>query len=138
MRITDLLGGKRPTVSFEFFPPKTEAGRLGLINVVERLAPIRPDYVSVTYGAGGGMRALTLETCLSMGTHLSGDVMAHLTCVCHTKDEIATIADELWNSGIVNIMALRGDRPKDTEFGEVFVEFQYGMDLISYLKTQHD
>ena len=119
MRISSLLGGTHPTVSFEFFPPKSDAGRQALVNVAGRLAPISPDYVSVTYGAGGSTRALTLQTCESMQGHISSDVMAHLTCVSHTHDEISLIADELWAAGIENIMALRGDRPKDQPDGVV-------------------
>jgi len=138
MRISSLLGGAHPTVSFEFFPPKTDVGRQSLVNVAGRLAPLAPDYVSVTYGAGGATRSLTLDTCLSMKGHISADVMAHLTCVCHTEEEIARVADELWDTGIENIMALRGDRPRDRQDDNVFIDFQYGSDLIAFLKTRHD
>jgi len=137
MRISDLLGRTAPTVSFEFFPPKTEVGRESLLRVIDRLSKVSPDFVSVTYGAGGSTRALGLELCREIKTHVSGEVMAHLTCVCHTREEIEEIADQLWDSGIVNIMALRGDRPKDADPLYGFGEFHFAKDIMSLLRARH-
>jgi len=138
MRISDQLGRGRPTVSFEFFPPKTEVGRAALIEVIDHLSPIGPDFVSVTYGAGGSTRALSFETCRQVKEHTAGHVMAHLTCVGHTHDEIAAIGDKLWDAGIVNIMALRGDRPKGVEPGSEVGDFVHAKDLMSSLVSRHD
>lgn len=111
MRIDQILGQNRHTVSFEFFPPKTEAGFAQLFQTVEDLKPMRPSYVSVTYGAGGSTRAKTVELVERIQREAGIRSMAHLTCVGHTADELGQIVDELWNSGIRNILALRGDPP---------------------------
>ena len=138
MRISQLLNGPDPTVSFEFFPPKTESGRDALIKAIDKLALINPDFVSVTYGAGGSTRNLSLDACQAIKSHLQGDVMAHLTGLCHTKDEIQSIAEQLWEGGIKNIMTLRGDRPKDVEPEGVFGDFAFASDLMNFLKSRHD
>ena len=112
MRIDQILGLGRPAVSFEFFPPKTEAGFQQLYQTVEDLKPINPSYVSVTYGAGGSTRAKTVELVERIQREAGIRSMAHLTCVGHTADEIGQITDELWAAGIRNILALRGDPPQ--------------------------
>ncbi len=134
MRISNLLKRDRPTVSFEFFPPKTEVGRDSLLRVIGRLAQVSPDFVSVTYGAGGATRVLSFDTCCQVQASTDAQVMAHLTCVNHTKEEIANITDQLWEVGIENIMALRGDRPKDSDPELAFGDFSYGKDLIGFLE----
>jgi len=138
MRISERLGERDPTVSFEFLRPRTEVGRETLLKVIDRLSPIGPDFVSVTYGAGGSTRAHSLDTCRAIQSHTNGAVMAHLTGICHTREEIASIADQLWDSGIVNIMALRGDRPKDIAPETVFGEFPHAQDMMSFLKSRHN
>jgi len=138
MNIRDFLGKDRTTISFEFFPPKTEAGRVTLLGAIDHLSQVSPDFVSVTYGAGGGTRSLSYDLCVQVKAHTSGVVMAHLTCVCHTEEEIATIADQLWNAGITNIMALRGDKPKGMAAENMFGDFAYSQDLIRFLKSRHD
>ncbi len=138
MRISTLLKRNRPTVSFEFFPPKTEIGRDSLLRVIGRLAQVSPDFVSVTYGAGGATRVLSFDTCCQVQASTDAQVMAHLTCVHHTREEIATITDQLWDVGIENIMALRGDRPKDSNTDLAFGDFSFGKELIGFLKTRHD
>jgi len=138
MRISTLLGGSQPTVSFEFFPPKTEVGRDSLLRVIDRLAPIGPDFVSVTYGAGGSTRQLSLDTCKSVNAHTAGEVMAHLTGMCHSEAEIAAIADQLWEANIVNIMTLRGDRPKDATADTPTGDFPFAKDLMTFLRARHD
>jgi methylenetetrahydrofolate reductase (NADPH) len=112
MRIDEILGLGRPTVSFEFFPPKTEAGFQALFQTVEDLKPVRPSYVSVTYGAGGSTRAKTVELVERIQREAGIRSMAHLTCVGHTAAELGQITDELWAAGIRNILALRGDPPQ--------------------------
>src|SRR5256885_10428800 len=111
MRIDQILGLGRPTVSFEFFPPKTDAGFAQLYQTIGELHGIKPSYVSVTYGAGGSTRAKTVDLVARIQRELNIRAMAHLTCVGHTADEIGTILDELWNDGVRNVLALRGDPP---------------------------
>jgi methylenetetrahydrofolate reductase (NADPH) len=111
MRIDQLLGKGQPLVSFEFFPPKSEAGFAQLYQTIEDLRPLKPSYVSVTYGAGGSTRQKTVELVGRIQNEIGIRSMAHLTCVGHTADEIGGILDELWEKGIRNVLALRGDPP---------------------------
>ncbi|MEM9617254.1 MAG: methylenetetrahydrofolate reductase [NAD(P)H] [Pseudomonadota bacterium] len=98
-------------VSFEFFPPKTEAMQTKLWNAVEKLAPLQPDFVSVTYGAGGSTRERTHETVARIVKETSLPVAAHLTCVAATKEEIDDVLRDYWHAGVKHIVALRGDPP---------------------------
>src|SRR5438067_7973108 len=111
MRIDQILGTGQPTISFEFFPPKTEAGFTSLYETIEHLRPLRPSYVSVTYGAGGSTRQKTVDLVERIQTQAKIRSMAHLTCVGHTANEIGAILDDVWKSGVQNILALRGDPP---------------------------
>ncbi len=101
-----------PTVSFEFFPPKTLDASFRLWETVRALAPLDPSFVSVTYGAGGTTRKLTHEAVETIGTHYGLNVAAHLTCVNATRAETLAIADGYAKAGVREIVALRGDPPK--------------------------
>src|SRR4051812_23817113 len=111
MRIDQVVGRGKPTISFEFFPPKNEAGFQQLYRAIDELHPLHPTYVSVTYGAGGSTRKKTVELVEKIQNALKTRAMAHLTCVGHTADKIGGILDALWKAGIVNVLALRGDPP---------------------------
>src|SRR4051812_12545257 len=111
MRIDQILGQGLPTISFEFFPPKTDAGFAQLYQTIDELKPLKPSYVSVTYGAGGSTRQKTVELVERIQRELKIRSMAPLTCVGHTADEIGGILDALWISGIRTVLALRGDPP---------------------------
>mgnify|MGYP002382409100 CR=1 FL=1 len=112
MRIPDRLGQTHACFSFEFFPPKTEEGVANLFTALEELRPLEPGFVSVTYGAGGSSRQLTLDLVKRLKRDSEVETMAHLTCVGASKDEIAATLDELAEAGIQNLLALRGDPPK--------------------------
>jgi methylenetetrahydrofolate reductase (NADPH) len=116
MRIDELLATQRPVFSVEFFPPKTPTGYELLFEAVEALKPLEPDYVSVTYGAGGTTREGTVE----IAERLKADgieVMAHLSCVGETRDGLRALLDRFAAIGIENVLALRGDPPRgETEF----------------------
>src|SRR5215472_17879548 len=99
MRIDEVLGRGKPAVSFEFFPPKSEAGFAQLFSTIDDLHPLRPTYVSVTYGAGGSTRQKTVELVERIQRELKIRAMAHLTCVGHTADELGVILDDLWKAG---------------------------------------
>ena len=118
------------------FPPKTEAARETLVQTIEGLWPLDPDFVSVTYGAGGSTRQLSLETCAQLQARGRVDVMAHLTSIGHTREELEAISDRLWNAGIRNIMALRGDYPQDAQPQPSEVPF--AKNLIELLLARHD
>jgi methylenetetrahydrofolate reductase (NADPH) len=117
MRIDQLLANQRPVFSIEFFPPKTPAGVEQLFATVEALKPLAPDYVSVTYGAGGATRDGTVEIAERIKSDHGLEVMAHLSCVGETRDGLTAILDRFAAIGIENVLALRGDPPRgEAEF----------------------
>jgi methylenetetrahydrofolate reductase (NADPH) len=117
MRINELLARKRPVFSIEFFPPKTPEGVSQLFETVEALKPLEPDYVSVTYGAGGATREGTVEISSQIKQEHGLEVMAHLSCVGETREGLAEILDRFAQIGIENVLALRGDPPRgESEF----------------------
>lgn len=101
-----------PTISFEFFPPQSLDASFRLWDTVNALGPLNPDFVSVTYGAGGTTRELTHEAVETIGSHSGLNVAAHLTCVDATRAETMAIADRYAKAGVNHIVALRGDPPK--------------------------
>jgi methylenetetrahydrofolate reductase (NADPH) len=109
MRITEALAGPEPVFSFEFFPPKTPEGVEQLFGAVETLRPLEPDYVSVTYGAGGATRDGTVEISKRIKSEHEIETMAHLSCVGETRDGLAAILDRFAEAGVENVLALRGD-----------------------------
>src|SRR3954467_7208140 len=111
MRIDQVVGQGKPTISFEFFPPKNEAGFQALYKSIDELHPLHPTYVSVTYGAGGSGGRKPVELVAKIQNELRIRAMAHLTCVGHTADELGGILDDLHGAGIINVLALRGDPP---------------------------
>jgi methylenetetrahydrofolate reductase (NADPH) len=116
MRIDDLFASKpEPVFSFEFFPPKTPEGEQNLFRALEDLAALEPDYVSVTYGAGGSTRDKTLEIVSRLKRDFSLEAMAHFTCVNATTDELRRTLDAMRDAGIENVLALRGDPPQGQE-----------------------
>lgn len=111
-KISDLLAQGR-TISYEFFPPKTPVGVENLHRTVAELAPSDPSFMSVTYGAGGSTRDLTAELVIGMNAEYDFPVMAHLTCVGHTQDQVKELLDQYAEAGVENILALGGDPPAD-------------------------
>ena len=137
MVIGEYLRQRRPSVSFEFFPPKTDEGVENLMRTVRSLRILNPGFVSVTYGAGGSSRARTLEVVKRIKTELEIEPMAHLTCVGSSRDEMRAVASELASVGIENIMALRGDPPKgEARFVPAAGGFAYASDLIAMLRDE--
>ena len=128
------------SVSFEFFPPKTEKMETQLWDAITQLAPLRPDFVSVTYGAGGSTRERTHATVARIVKETGLTAAAHLTCVAASKAEIDEIADQYWQAGVRHIVALRGDPPPAD--GGSFVPHPEGYtcaaDLVAGLKGRHD
>ena len=126
-----------PHVSFEFFPPKTDAMANRLWDTVQRLEPMAPDFVSVTYGAGGSTRERTHETVKRIAQETSLKPAGHLTCVSATKAEVLAVAEEYWQAGVKHIVALRGDPPKGSAGFEPHPEgFANSVELIEALAPQ--
>ena len=137
MHIADLLQERRPCISFEFFPPKTDAGVESLIETVRSLRILNPGFVSVTYGAGGSSRMRTLEVVKRIKHELEIEPLAHVTCVGSTSDDLRALLRELQAAGIENIMALRGDPPKGSDgFTAIEGGFRYATDLIALLARE--
>mgnify|MGYP003642768902 FL=1 len=126
-------------VSFEFFPPKTEAAEAALWRTVQRLAPLAPDFVSVTYGAGGTTRERTHATVTRIGRETGLLAAAHLTCIAATRAEIDAVARQYWDAGIRHIVALRGD-PADGAAGYVPTPggYAFAADLVAGLRRIAD
>ncbi len=139
MRIDELVGRGEPTISFEFFPPKNDAGFAQLYQVIDELKPLSPSYVSVTYGAGGSTRQKTVDLTARIQNELKIRSMAHLTCVGHVAAEIGQILDDLWAAGIRNVLALRGDPPAgQSQFVKTDGGFGYASELVKYVRERHD
>src|SRR5579871_2897714 len=111
MKIRDILKTTRPTVSFEFFPPKTDEAMANLMETLSGLHELHPSFATCTYGAGGGTRARTLEVTLKIKEQFKVEAMAHFTCVGQTLKDIDSVLETFVKHGIENVLALRGDRP---------------------------
>jgi len=136
--ISRLFGRSRPLRSIEFFPPKDEAGVDALHAAAVRLRAVAPDFVSVTYGAGGSTRERTAMVSRLLREDLGYTVMPHLTCVGHSRDDLAAVADRIHGAGFRNIMALRGDPPKgDLHFKPAPDGLRYASELVQLLKSRH-
>jgi methylenetetrahydrofolate reductase (NADPH) len=136
--ISDLFKLQRPLRSLEFFPPKDETGVEALRQTATALQRIAPDFVSVTYGAGGSTRERTAQVCDFLRRDFGFTVMPHLTCVGHSRAELGGIADQIHAGGFRNIMTLRGDPPKgQTEFVPYKDGLRYANDLVALLKSRH-
>ena len=134
-KISDLFETKKQTFSFELFPPKTEPGYANLLKTIEQMAGLNPDFISCTYGAGGGNRGKTLEVVQHIQDrhHIHG--LAHLTCVLHTKDEIRDILEDIKSRKIRNVLALRGDPPQDNPGWQPGKEnFKYSSELCAFMR----
>ena len=136
--ISELLATKRTVRSLEFFPPKDDVGVDALRQTAGALKRIAPDFVSVTYGAGGTTRERTAQVSRLLRDEFGFTVMPHLTCVGHSREELNAVADQLHASGYRNIMTLRGDPPKgQSEFVPYKDGLRYGSDLVALLKARH-
>ena len=135
MKIIDLLTEEKLTLSFEVFPPKTESAFDSVKNATEEIAKLKPAFMSVTYGAGGGTSKYTLDIAKNILKEYGVPTLAHLTCVSSTKQTIKERIRDIKNSGIENVMALRGDIPKDLENADRSGwDYQHAVDLIRELK----
>jgi methylenetetrahydrofolate reductase (NADPH) len=139
VRIDELHGRGKPVFSFEFFPPKTDEGAANLMRATAELKDmVAPDFISVTYGAGGSTRGRTLEVVTRIQGELGITAMAHLTCVGHTVDEIREVVGNLVGSGVENVLALRGDPPKgEATFAPPAGGFAHATELIEFLEENY-
>jgi methylenetetrahydrofolate reductase (NADPH) len=138
MKIRDILKHHRPTVSFEFFPPKNDEAMQNLEQSLSQLRELRPSFTSCTYGAGGSTRARTLEVTLKIKEQFGLEAMAHFTCVGQTRTDIDAVLDNFARHGIENVLALRGDRPVGTPEPAQgwFTDFHHAVDLIRHIRAR--
>lgn len=134
MKIDELLK-KKATISFEIFPPKNQDGTIDSIyRTIDELSHLNPDFISVTYGAGGSSKGKTVEIASKIKNEYHIEAVAHLSCITSTKEEIKTICKELQDNHIENILSLRGDYPADPEFKRAEQpDFMYASDLSQYI-----
>lgn len=137
MKIIDILGSKKVTVSFEVFPPKENSQFDNVISTVEKLGKLKPDYMSVTYGAGGGISENTAKIADFIENELTLTALAHLTCVSSTAEDVTRLLEEFKQRNIQNILALRGDIPKDSDYPSPG-HYRYAAQLINEIKCQGD
>ncbi|HVN88056.1 MAG TPA: methylenetetrahydrofolate reductase [NAD(P)H] [Candidatus Binatia bacterium] len=137
MKIPDLLNGKGPIFSFEFFPPKTPQGEQSLFETIARLRELSPAFVSVTCGAGGAIRDQTVAWVTRIKHEIGIEAMAHLTCVGSTADQLAAELDQLHANGIENVLALRGDPPRDQpNFQRPAGGFGFAAELVAFIRAR--
>jgi methylenetetrahydrofolate reductase (NADPH) len=138
MKIIDILNSGKRTVSFEFFPPKTDKGFDDLFEAIEALKPLNPSYVSVTYGAGGSTRRKTIELVSRIKHEIGIESMAHLTCVGSTREDMAEVLASLTAVGVENLIPLRGDPPKGEEaFKPTPGGFAYANELVAFVRGSY-
>jgi methylenetetrahydrofolate reductase (NADPH) len=137
MHIRDILNAHRTTFSFEFFPPKSQEGFDDLFATIARLQELKPSFVSVTYGAGGSTREKTHDLIVRIQRETDLTAVSHLTCVCHTEAELAAILDRYAASGIENVLALRGDPPRNfAGYDRANDAFAYATDLVKFIRSR--
>lgn len=141
--VRDIYAAKRaagkPVVSFEFYPPKTEDGdRILLEKTIPALLETKPDYCSVTYGAGGSTRDKTLMIVDRIQRRHGLTAVAHLTCVCSTREQIRELLNQIRTLGVRNVLALRGDPPDGGAFKPTPGGFEYSNELVSFIREQGD
>ncbi|MGM0461251.1 MAG: methylenetetrahydrofolate reductase [NAD(P)H] [Fibrobacterota bacterium] len=135
MHISEILKNKKTTLSFEFFPPKTDRGFTKLFSTITELQSLNPDHISVTYGAGGSTRKKTHDLVCEIQRQTQLSVVSHLTCVGHSRNEIYDLLKDYSESGIENILALRGDPPANApDFTPAEDGFAYASELVAFIK----
>lgn len=131
MKIKDILAKGQPTLSFEVFPPKEESNYASVEKAAFEIAKLNPAFMSVTYGAGGGTSQYTVQIASDIQSKYQVPSLAHLTCVSSTREKVHSVLDEIQAHGIENVLALRGDIPKD---GKVEKDYQYASQLIREIR----
>jgi len=139
MHIQDIFERDPTTFSFEFFPPKTKRGADHLFDTIKQLDRLSPSFVDVTYGAGGSTRDLTHDLVLRIHRESKTTSIPHLTTVCHSKSEIQSILSVYAGEGVGNILALRGDPPRDIpNWDRTQDDFESAADLVAFIKAFND
>ena len=136
MKVIDIIKAKKPSLSFEVFPPKTFQSMESVLRATDEIAELGPDFMSVTYGAGGSTAAFTAEIAEHFQDGYGIPALAHLTCVSSSKDKIAGVLADLQSRGIENVLALRGDVPEGLDVGSI--DYRHASDLIPAIRAHGD
>lgn len=137
MKLRDIINTDKITLSFEVFPPKSDTDYRAVEEAACNVAALNPSYMSVTYGAGGSTRGNTVKIAGKIQKDYSVTSLAHLTCVGASKESIHKALDDMKEAGIENVLALRGDIPKDYD-GEIFTDYKHASDLVADIKDYGD
>ena len=135
MKIAELLK-KKATISFEVFPPKKDGDLNSIYKTIDALANLKPDFISVTYGAGGSTKGKTVEIASKIKNDYGIEAVAHLTCISSTKEEVLEMCKQLKEHNVENILALRGDFPKGVEIDKDSLSFHYAHELTSLIQDE--
>ncbi len=136
MKVIDIIKAEKPSLSFEVFPPKTFQSMESVLRATDEIAELGPDFMSVTYGAGGSTAAFTAEIAEHIQDVYGIPALAHLTCVSSSKDKIAGVLADLQSRGIENVLALRGDVPEGLDVGSI--DYRHASDLIPAIRAHGD
>ncbi len=137
MKVSEVLKSNTPSLSLEVFPPKKETSFDSVLSAAKKIASLSPSYMSVTYGAGGGRSRFTVDVASNIMREYDTTMVAHLTCVSSTREQIDEQIGRMKETGIDNILALRGDIPADAPAREEW-SFQHASELVTYIKKQGD
>jgi methylenetetrahydrofolate reductase (NADPH) len=139
-RIDEIIAGKGgPVFSFEFFPPKSDEGEANLRRALRELSPLAPDFVSVTYGAGGTTRDRTVDIVASLRQEFGLEAMAHFTCVNATVDDLRATLDRMRDAGVENVLALRGDPPEGQDrWTQTEGGLEHSTELVALMEAEYD
>ncbi|MBQ4615537.1 MAG: methylenetetrahydrofolate reductase [Mailhella sp.] len=136
MKIIDIIKAPKPSLSFEVFPPKTSQGFASVSRAVEEIAALGPDFMSVTYGAGGGTSDFTADIAADIQDKYGVPTLAHMTCVSSPREKVRSVTDTLKAKGITNVLALRGDIPQG--FDLATADYRYASELIREIRERGD
>lgn len=138
VKIRDFYDKGPPVLSLEVFPPKRDAALSGVYDTISRLRGLSPSFVSVTYGAGGVTRRKTVEIASEVRRRWGIESLAHLTCACHSRGDIAATLDDVLEAGVENILALRGDVPEGISASSAFRDYRYASQLVEEARSRAD
>jgi methylenetetrahydrofolate reductase (NADPH) len=139
MKIIDLFKSEKQVISFEIFPPKPDIPLESIFNTLEQFKALKPDFISVTYGAGGSQKNRTIEISSKIKGQYDIETMAHFTCVGHSLEEINSLLDSMLENNLENILALRGDPPRDQpNFDFKSNVYRYACELIRHIRTKNN
>ncbi|MBQ4616481.1 MAG: methylenetetrahydrofolate reductase, partial [Mailhella sp.] len=136
MKIIDIIKGPKPALSFEVFPPKTSQNFESVRMAVEEIAALKPDFMSVTYGAGGGTSDFTADIAADIQNSYGVPALAHMTCVSSPREQVRRVTETLKAKGITNVLALRGDIPEGFDLASA--DYHYASELIREIRERGD